>query len=268
MPEGPEVRIHKDAIKHLESCKIIDIESYIPVHSMFIDFIPSDLIGYTIIGINNKGKTIFWEMVKDAKRKYLSIQFSMGGSFRISENKNNIFKIVLDNGEHIFYNDVRHFGKWKLLNDEQYEIAYNRLGVDLLIANDYDIGMIVKTIRKKHFSWPIKVLLMDQQMIGGIGNIYATEALFKMKILPMRKVIDIQPIDVFELIKATQDIMKQSYLLQGMSIHSFKTINGEDGNGKDLLQIYNKSKCPICDNDLTKVDVGGRTSKFCSICQK
>lgn len=268
MPEGPEVRIHTDAIKHLEGCKIIDIEYYIPVNKMFKDFILSDLIGYTVTEINNKGKTIFWTIDKYPNRNYISIQFSMGGSFRNDINKHNIFKIIFDNGECIYYNDIRHFGKWKFMNSSEYKIAYDKLGPDLLMIDDVDIGLIIKKIQKKHFGWPIKVLLMDQHVVGGIGNIYATEALFKMKILPMKKVIDILPINVFELIKSAQIIMKKSYSLQGMSIHSFKTIEGTTGNGANLLQIYNKQKCPICNNYLIKEDVGGRSSTYCKFCQK
>ena len=268
IPEGVEVRLYKDAIKHLEGCKIKDIEYYIPISKMFKNFTPNDLIGYTISNINIKGKTIFWTVNNPSCINYISIHFSMSGSFTYNENKHNIFKIIFEDGQYIFYNDIRHFGKWKLLNPEEYKKYYNNLGTDLLDANDMDIVNSIKKIKSKHYNLPIKVLLMNQEIIGGIGNIYATEALFKLKILPMKKVIDVTPMGVFELIKTAQDIMKQSYKLNGMSVHSFRTIDGKIGNAIKILQIYGKRYCPICNNELIKEDIGGRSSIYCKNCQK
>ena len=95
---------------------------------------------------------------------------------------------------------------------------------------------------------PIKEVIMDGQVISGCGNIYATEALFKMKIHPARKAERISLKRKTELFHVIVDILQESIDAGGSTISDYRNINGESGTMQNRLKMYGRKSCPSCRN--------------------
>ena len=114
----------------------------------------------------------------------------------------------------------------------------------------------------------IKEVIMDGQVISGCGNIYATEALFKMKIHPGRKAERISLKRKTELFHVVVDILQESIDAGGSTISDYRKINGESGTMQNRLKMYGRKSCPSCNAETKSMKIAGRTSVYCPKCQR
>lgn len=116
----------------------------------------------------------------------------------------------------------------------------------------------------------IKDLLLDQKKIAGIGNIYAAEILFASGIHPRRISYSLKPSEMLKLTKETKRILKLAIKHQGTTISDFADTNKEKGNFQNLIKVYDREglPCPRCRNKISKIKQQGRSSYFCSRCQR
>jgi len=121
----------------------------------------------------------------------------------------------------------------------------------------------------KNRSKNIKNSLIDQNIIAGIGNIYACEILFKAKINPFKNVNALMDEDLKTIIKATKSILKKSITLGGTTIKDHAQPNGKLGYFKQKLQVYGKKnkKCNICNKMLVMAYISKRSTFYCNQCQ-
>ena len=119
----------------------------------------------------------------------------------------------------------------------------------------------------KYKNKPIKEVIMDGQVISGCGNIYATEALFKMGIHPNRQTGRIRKERKIQLFEAIQRILQESIDMGGSTISDYRNINGEAGGMQHRLKMYGKKICPNCESNTKSMTIGGRTSVYCPKCQ-
>ena len=117
---------------------------------------------------------------------------------------------------------------------------------------------------------PIKVLLMDQKKIGGIGNIYANEALFEARVNPKRKAKELNESEIKKLYEAIFKVIKRGLEFGGSSDENFVNVLGEEGKYQQHFLIYGKKgqKCPNCKGTIKKIILSGRGTYFCPACQK
>ena len=141
------------------------------------------------------------------------------------------------------------------------------IGVEPL-GRDFTLDYIQKSISKR--SACIKNILMDQTIIAGIGNIYASEILFKARINPLRGVKSLNQNDLKKIIRSTKYILKKSISVGGTSIKNHLQPDGKLGYFAQKLQVYGKikQKCSECNNLITSIIIGGRSTFFCNTCQK
>ena len=111
---------------------------------------------------------------------------------------------------------------------------------------------------------------MNNNIITGIGNIYANEALFKAHILPTRKANTLSNIEIDKLIKQITITLKEAIKYGGSSIKDYRNSSGKLGYFQQQLMVYNKSHypCKTCKSKLTRIQQSGRSSFFCNKCQK
>ena len=111
---------------------------------------------------------------------------------------------------------------------------------------------------------------MDQSIIAGIGNIYASEILYKAKINPLRSVNNLNQNDLKNIINATKFILNKSISVGGTSIRNHLQPDGKLGYFVQKLQVYGKAKqkCLECNNLITSMVINGRSTFFCNTCQK
>lgn len=172
-------------------------------------------------------------------------------------------------GGKLFYNDVRQFGHMRLVESQKdfdTLLARENLGPEPLEIFEKDFGDLLQANSNR----AIKALLLDQEKIAGVGNIYADESLFAAKINPARPAGKIKLSEVKALHSNLQRILKEAIKRGGSSLEYFLKTNGSAGSFSHEHQVYGKSGelCPRCGSKLQSKVVAGRTSTYCPHCQK
>ena len=116
----------------------------------------------------------------------------------------------------------------------------------------------------------IKQILMDPEIIAGIGNIYSDDILWKAKVHPLRKAHSLSVSEIGAIHKATKEILKKAISLGGTSISDYRDIFGKKGGYGDVRLVYRRDgeKCKRCGTKIAKLKVGGRTARYCPDCQQ
>lgn len=116
---------------------------------------------------------------------------------------------------------------------------------------------------------PIKSVLLDQNIIVGIGNIYADEILFLSKINPLKKCNLITKKEAENIIKYTKKVLEAAIEKGGTTIRTYSSVDGVHGLFQNELFVHGKDKnnCPICNTKIEKIKVGGRGTYYCPKCQ-
>jgi formamidopyrimidine-DNA glycosylase len=116
----------------------------------------------------------------------------------------------------------------------------------------------------------IKAVLLDQRLIGGLGNIYVDESLFRAGIHPERRANTLTPEEVRRLHRAIRGVLRAAVDGRGTTFSSFEDAEGNRGGYGGALRVYGhggKSPCPRCGTLLERSIVGGRGTSFCPRCQ-
>ena len=134
------------------------------------------------------------------------------------------------------------------------------LGQDAL-SPDLTAQMIFEKISKSEV--PIKQILLNQKLIAGIGNIYASEILFDSKISPLTLGKDLEISLIMKLIKSTRKILKKAIKYGGSSIRDYRSTDGTLGNFQSNFKVYNKEGKKIGNDKVKKIIQYGRSTFYC-----
>ncbi|KKU94512.1 MAG: Formamidopyrimidine-DNA glycosylase [Candidatus Jorgensenbacteria bacterium GW2011_GWA1_48_13] len=175
----------------------------------------------------------------------------------------------LDNKEMLALSDLRRFAK--VLCGPEEEILdsadIKKLGPEPL---DEKFGYPKFRELFKNKKGRIKQVLMDQNFISGIGNIYADEILWLSKIHPQKSVEDLKEKDLRIIFKNTRFILKKALRLRGTSIDDYRDAEGRRGGYDKVRYVYQREDepCPRCGTEIKRLKIGGRSAHFCPKCQK
>lgn len=279
MPELPEVETIKNAlIKAIDKANIISVRVF---NNRFRKIIPDDFAKriegsqiimisrrakYLIITLNN-GLSIIWHL-------------GMSGKIKIFDN----LPQKLEKHDHVIietdkcflvYNDARRFGMLEYVETANLEKnpIFTHIGIEPFDKKLNGLFLFNKLKNKKI---PIKVALLDQSIINGIGNIYASEALFDAGISPLRNSDDLTQKECETLVRSVQKILQKAIEAGGSSIHDYKKPDGSLGYFQNMHCVYNKTgqKCPLCTCDvfetggIKKITQAGRSTFYCAVKQK
>lgn len=165
--------------------------------------------------------------------------------------------------------DLRKFAKVELRKREELESSeeYRGLGPEPL-EKSFTFEKFKKLFERK--KGKIKQILMDQNFISGIGNIYASEILFDAKIHPSEDASNLDVKDLRRIYGAIRKILSESIKLKGDSFSDFRTLYGEKGRMQGAVKVYRKEgkRCPRCGGTIKRMKQGGRSSFFCPLCQR
>ena len=202
----------------------------------------------------------------------------MSGQIKIQESvptllKHDHIRIIIENKNNnlfsITYNDPRRFGYVDYLNkrDLKKHFLLKSLGVEPF-SEDLTKVYLHNIFKKKTTN--IKNALLDQKIIAGIGNIYASEILFRAKVRPHRNVNSLGSKDLELIINSTKEILKKSIKKGGTTIKDHKQPDGKLGYFKQNLAVYGKKnkKCKDCNNLIEVNIITNRSTFFCNYCQK
>ena len=267
MPELPEVETVRRTLKNFIIGKEIrDVQ----VHYEKIDngdarIFEQALTGQTICDIDRVGKYLVFLLDKEAFISHLRME----GKYHLVETAKTLGKhehitFYFSDGTELRYQDTRKFGRVQLVNKENYrhEPPLSDLGPEPWEADADEVYQ-----RIHHSGLPIKALLLDQTIMTGIGNIYANEICFQMKINPGTPGKQISKKRVAELIEVSKEILDKAIGQGGTTIHSFDA-NGITGLFQVQLQVHMQKVCSECGNDIAKEMVRGRGTYYCKKCQK
>jgi formamidopyrimidine-DNA glycosylase len=283
MPELPEVEsIRKQLEKFLVGHIIQSIEVK---NRKVISGDEKEIVGAKFIGVRRFGKVTVIDL---SNKKSLMIHVKMTGQLiyqgphlkkpqKISDKVTGgvpgihthvIFN--LDKKGVLYFNDLRRFGWIKIvqsakLKDQSSFLA--NLGPEPF--RDFTLKYFQEITSKTRR--PIKVLLMDQSKIAGVGNIYANDALWLAKILPSRQTSSLNETEIKKLYDAIHEVLEVGIKYGGSSENSFVTPDGGEGEYQRHTLVYGKqgTVCKHCKKEkIKKVMLGGRGTYFCPNCQK
>lgn len=279
MPELPEVETIKNTVKNaFDGAIILRAEVYQPKlrHLMDRDFAAKisgariekteRIAKYMLMKLSN-GLTIIWH-------------FGMSGKIRIESTRPTILQkhdhVVIETDKGILiYNDTRRFGLVDICPTENLAKNPNLsvLGLDPWDAN-LDKTYVLKKFKNKKVA--VKLALLDQSIICGIGNIYASEILYRALILPQRACESVTADEAERIVKFTREVLSESIAAGGSTIHDYKRPDGDIGYFQEKHCVYNKEgkRCPNCTcrlektGGIQKIVQGGRSTFYCPVRQK
>ena len=274
MPELPEVETVCRALsKVIKNSRIKKIEFYRKdLRWQVKDNLEVTLKNNIFIDPYRRGKYI---LIPTNTDKIFLIHLGMSGQIRIKKKdivqKHDHMRLIVENNNKHFiitYNDSRRFGYIDLFKKKELREHFllSKIGVEPL-GRELTIEYLQNNFKKRVIN--IKNALIDQKIIAGIGNIYASEILYKAKINPLRKVNSLSQNDLNSIITYTKIILKKSIDVGGTTIRDHMQPDGSLGYFKQKLQVYGKTneKCKTCNSFIVKEVISNRSTFICRHCQ-
>ncbi|WP_100373730.1 DNA-formamidopyrimidine glycosylase [Bacillus sp. FJAT-45037] len=273
MPELPEVETVRRSLEKLVLGKTI---SYVTINWANIIKQPDDtaefevlLKGQTIQEINRRGKFLLFELDDVVMISHLRMEGRYGLYNADDEwppHTHVIFHFT--DGTELRYQDVRKFGTMHIFprGQENEVLPLAKLGVEPFSEQFTTLHLkqaFSKTNRK------IKVVLLDQKTVVGLGNIYVDEALFRARLHPERLAQSLTDEELGKLHHEIVATLSEAVKLGGSSIKSYVNGQGEMGMFQQQLVVYGRTNepCQACGTEIVKTVVGGRGTHFCPVCQ-
>ena len=175
--------------------------------------------------------------------------------------------VVLDHGKVLRYTDPRRFGAWLFTaTDPLHHPRLRHLGPEPLSAAFTSEWLARQCSRSRR---AIKALIMDSRVVVGVGNIYATEALFRAGIHPARGANTLSKRAVSRLVAEIQAVLAAAIEQGGTTLQDFTRPDGRPGYFAQALQVYGRAgqPCPRCGTLLHQQQIAQRSSVFCPVCQ-
>ena len=276
MPELPEVEVICRGIRpHLLNRTITSIthsgrqlRAPVPIEAMRLH-----LIGRRVIEVKRRAKYL---QINTDQGAVLLIHLGMTGNLGFFSPdtplaRHDHVQLLLDDGLELRYNDTRRFGSLHILaGPETVDIEstfFAGTGPEPFseaFSPDYLVGLA------KGRSLPVKAFLMTNQVVAGVGNIYANESLFQVGISPLRPVAKISRPAWQRLIACIRQILTQAIDCGGSTISDFVNVSKETGYFQINFQVYGRKDedCRRCNGRISKIRIGGRASYYCPKCQK
>ena len=222
-----------------------------------------------ILDVGRRGKYIVFSL---SESTWLIAHLKMTGKFIIRKSdlehgKHDRVLFHLDNNMTLVFNDVRCFGLLKTTTEINDFDGIRKLGWD-----PWDKHLTVKSLSRKieKRQTSIKAILLDQSVISGIGNIYASEILFKAGIHPGTGINTLTDRQTQDLLVSIRNILSLALRYNGTSISDYRQIDDKQGEFQNFLKVYGKEGqlCGTCSTRIMKINQNQRSTFFCPICQK
>lgn len=274
MPELPEVEtIVADLRPHLAGRTILRAELAFPTivrhpePEQFVDAI----VGMRIESVGRRGKYI---LIHLSHNLVLVVHLGMTGQLRLFDEVTPLAKhthavFFLDDGRQLRYRDPRRFGRLLLGTESALLDAKKmpRLGPEP-IDPDFAADELYRRLRKRNA--PLKAVLLDQKAVAGVGNIYADESLHRAKLRPDRIAGTVSRRSARRLHQAMRESLLVAIANRGSSVDTYRDAWGELGGQQEKLLVYGRAgePCFTCGRPLRAVRIAGRTTVFCTRCQR
>lgn len=271
MPELPEVETVRLGLIHQLKLpkKLLKLELY---RADLRNSFPVDVLktyeGLTLESITRRSKyLLFW-----FERKGILSHLGMTGHWRIETQKfqrqtHDHIVLVLEGEIRLVYHDPRRFGFFDAFQKIEEHPLLRKLGPEPLDVQ-FTGSNLWSSLRNRQ--GPIKNLLMNQAIVAGVGNIYASEVLFKSGIKPRRRASSLSRAECERLVIELKEILQESIRLGGSSFDDFRHVSGEKGDFQNHFLVYGQEAkpCRVCGHQISKKNLAGRSTFWCRNCQR
>ncbi|MDD5073637.1 MAG: bifunctional DNA-formamidopyrimidine glycosylase/DNA-(apurinic or apyrimidinic site) lyase [Candidatus Shapirobacteria bacterium] len=283
MPELPEVEtVKRELEKRIVGKKIAKIE--VLEKKQFLGD-PKKVVGREIKSIWRRAKVL----VIDINGLILLVHLKMTGQIIYLSNKKRLVSvghplpfilnqlpnkttrlvINLDDSSRLFFNDLRKFGWFKLLTKKQAEVELADFGPEPL-GKDFTLRYFINSLGRTRRV--VKMALLDQRLVAGIGNIYASEVLFAARVSPRRQANSLSDQEISRLYRAIKEILSEAIDYGGTSAadQAYVRPDASPGRYQNKLGVYQREgkPCYSCGGIVKKIKQNNRSTFWCPGCQK
>ena len=271
MPELPEVETtRRGLIRYARKRRIRALRVYEPrLRWPVARNLPARVAGQRIERLGRRAKYLLLGLESGT----LLLHLGMSGNLRAvpadsARLTHDHFDVVLDSGVALRFNDPRRFGS--LLYTEG-DLARHPLLAKLgpePFARAFDADYLYRITRRRRLA--IKQLLMNSQLVVGVGNIYASEALFRARIRPQRQARTLTRAEAARLVRGIRAVLRQAIRAGGTTLRDYLGADGAPGYFRQRLYVYERAgqACRRCRTPVRAIPQGQRSTYYCPSCQK
>jgi formamidopyrimidine-DNA glycosylase len=277
MPELPEVEslrriLSRSAVgRTIVSARI----GKLPLRRRVTPDFGAMITGRTIERISRRAKYLLFELTGDS---IILAHLGMSGSithrhggFDASEFnlKHDHLEFALDDASRLVYNDPRRFGMVRLISRDDLAVIAELKGIGPEpLSADFNADYLAAQARGKKVA--IKNLIMDQKIVAGVGNIYASEILFHARVKPTRRAGRVKRAEIGLIAEFTPKVLRAAIGSGGTTFRSYRDSRGRPGAFSKRLMVYGREDepCYVCGTPIRNVVLGQRASFYCPKCQR
>ena len=268
MPELPEVEtvarhLRKTIVgKKLEGIKILDLR--------FADLEEThELLGRRVEKVSRRGKYLSLQL-DDGWVLLLHMMMSGRILVRLQERQEDRFArliLVFEDGLQLRFCDMRRFGRAWQLNAMEHRHFHKRMGPEPL-STGFTTARMLKIMEGR--STALKTTLLNQNLIAGIGNIYADEAMWRGRLHPLRPAGAITIAEGHRLYRGIRTALREGIRAGGTTFSDYRNAEGLKGNNQLKLKVFRRTgqECFRCRTFILRIRIGGRSTHFCPSCQQ
>jgi formamidopyrimidine-DNA glycosylase len=268
MPELPEVETTvRGLARVLKGRRITRVEARrADLRRAFPKDLGQRLTGAKVTGLGRRAK---YGLIHTDRSDTLIFHLGMSGSWRIDHSrleKHDHLLLETDEGKRLALNDPRRFGSVDLVATDELESwsAFKALGPEPMEIDARELRS-----RLAGRSAAIKLLLLDQRIIAGLGNIYVCEALYRARIHPKRAGGSVSLERLERLVAGIKSVLEEAIEAGGSTLKDFASPDGELGYFSKTFAVYDREGMPCgCDGVVRRFVQGGRSTFYCPACQR
>lgn len=272
MPELPEVEIAARSLaaqvlnRSITAIEKLDWERMVETPDLptFLAYLP----GRYIEAVGRRAKWLLFTL--DAGWT-LALHLRMSGNISVqpadaTANTHTHLVLALDDGRRIFFEDQRKFGRVRLLDAEGLAALNARLGPEPL-STDFGVEQLRQVLADRQTR--LKPLLLNQEVLAGLGNIYADESLWLAQLHPCRPANSLNADEIQRLHAAIRTVLAQGIHNNGSTLRNYRNGYGERGQNQEHFAVYDRKgqPCPRCGTPITRMVVAQRGTHICPTCQ-
>ncbi len=269
MPELPEVEtIVRDLDRLVRHQTVAHVRVLRPdlIEGGSVAAFEREITGRRIDRVTRRAKNILFHLGDDL----LVVNLGMTGRMQVTDDASDPpylgVRFTLGDGRFLIYSDVRRFGSLRFATAEGWAARESELGLEPL-SKEFAADVIYDLAQRSRVA--VKTWLMDQRRIVGVGNIYASEALFRAAIDPTRSANSLEPGEVTRLRDSIRQVLEEAIEFRGTTFLDYRDASGERGGFKDRLLVYDREgkPCTVCGTPIARIVQGGRSTFYCTKCQ-
>jgi formamidopyrimidine-DNA glycosylase len=277
MPELPEVEsLRRILTRSAVGRKIVGARiGKLPLRRRVVPDFGALIAGRTIERISRRAKYLMIELSGDW---IILAHLGMSGSIthrhggfdeREFDVKHDHLEFALDDASRLVYNDPRRFGMVRLISRDDLAVIAELKGIGPEpLSVDFNAAYLAAQARGKKVA--IKNLIMDQKIVAGVGNIYASEILFHARVRPTRRAGRVKRAEIDLIVEFTPKVLRAAIGSGGTTFRSYRDSRGRPGAFSKRLMVYGREDepCYVCRTPIRNVVVGQRASFYCPKCQR